>query len=130
MDGKEIELLSSAILLTNTQFFFNEVVNLGHLRSTILKQRAQKRLQDNDFQAAATDSNEALNYDCNSVECYLLKARAENLRAENMRTGISRPLTFYKLYLSMGKQCAEFDKAMEEYTKLKKGDGDDIHVDI
>ena len=129
MDGKEIELLSSAILITNTQFFFNEVVNLGHLRSTILKERAQKRLQDKDFQSAATDSNEALNYDCTSIECYLLKARAESMRAENMRTAISRPLTFYKLYLSMGKQCAEFDKAMEEYTNLKKGSADNLHIE-
>lgn len=115
MEGKEIEYFSSTILLINTQFFFNEVINFSHLRASLLNRRAKKRLEEKDAAAAATDSNEALNYDNSLTECYLLKARAEK-----EREGYYKAVIFYELYLSMGKQCAEYETALEELNQLKK----------
>ena len=75
-------MYTKTLLFVNTGFFYNEVLNISRLRAYILSERARKRLSVGDYQNAAVDSNEALIYDSTLIECYLLKARAENYRKD------------------------------------------------
>ena len=75
-------MFTKTLLFVNTGFFYNEVLNISRFRAFVLSERAKKRFSMGDYTNAAVDSNEALNYDPSLIECYLLKARAENYRKD------------------------------------------------
>ena len=66
----------------NAGFFFNEDINLRFVRARLLFERAKRRMEISDVKNASADSSEALNYDSSILDCYLLKARTENMKKE------------------------------------------------
>lgn len=83
MNGTHV--LTPLLFNINTNFFYNTEMNLKNVRSFLLYQRAIRRKNAKDYKNASIDCNEALNYNPCIRECYLLKARIDNLKDDSYK---------------------------------------------